>query len=57
VNQSSSDDRPRDRWLWLAGIIAVIVVVLLWGFQTAIKMEEGPGDDSADAAAPADATS
>ena len=38
--------QPKDRWLWLAGIIVVIFVILLWGFRTAIQMEEGPGDDS-----------
>ena len=37
-------DKPQGRWWWLAGIIAVIFFILLWGFQTAIRMEEGPYD-------------
>ena len=47
MNEQMSGDKPKDRYWWLAGIVAILVVILYWGFQTAIQMEEGPGDDTA----------
>jgi nitrate reductase NapE component len=46
VNEQVSG-KPRNRWLWVAFILVVLVPVLYVGFQTAIQMEEGPADSGA----------
>lgn len=47
MNEQVSENRPWYRWLWLVVIVAVLTPVLVWGFQTAIEMEEGPADAGA----------
>lgn len=51
MNEQVSE-KPKDRWLWVVGIVAILAIVLYFGFQTAIQMEEGGGDAGA-ASAPA----
>lgn len=50
MNEQVSD-KPKGRWWWIVGIVVILFVVLIWGFQTAIQMEEGGGDAGASAPA------
>lgn len=44
-------DKPKGRWLWVVGIVLIVAAIMVWGYQTAIQMEEGPADSGTSAPA------